>query len=314
MTAHFKLAAAGVALTALLAACSPSSEKTEGAKAAATSVQASADVQPFKVGELDVIALRDGGLKDIPNDNKVLAIDRTPEEVAAVLTAAGLPGDKFDLSIQPLLVRDGDAVVLLDAGAGGAMGPGAGKLVASLKSAGVEPGQITDVLISHGHGDHVGGLVDANGALTFPNATIRMTEAEWTAIKADQSLAQLVPVITPKVQTLAPGAQVTPSIKAYAIDGHTPGHTGYQITSGGESLLYVGDMVHHHVISVQRPDWTIQFDGDPDVAEASRKAVLAKAADENLRLYVVHFPFPGIGRIQRKDDTFVWVPESPVQP
>lgn len=314
MTAHFKLAAAAAALSALMAACSPAAEKTEASDTTATAVRASADVQPFKVGALDVIALRDGGMTGVPNDNKILAVDRTPEEVSAVLTAAGLPGDSFDLSIQPLLVRDGDAVVLIDAGAGAGMGAGAGKLPASLASAGVQPGQVTDVLISHGHGDHVGGLVTADGALTFPNATIRMTEAEWTAIKADPALAALVTAITPKVQTFAPGAQVTPSIKAYAIDGHTPGHTGYEIASGGERLIYIGDMAHHSVISVQRPDWRIQFDADAPTAQASRKAVFGRAADENLKIYAVHFPFPGVGRVRREGETFVWVPETPAQP
>lgn len=311
MTAHFKFAAAAAALSALLAACSPAADKTEASDTAATAVQASADVQPFKVGTLDVIALRDGGMTGVPNDNKILGVGRTPEEVAAVLTAAGLPGDSFDLSIQPLLVRDGDAVVLIDAGAGAGMGAGAGKLPASLASAGVQPGQVTDVLISHGHGDHVGGLVTADGALTFPNAAIRMTEAEWTALKADASMAAVVTAITPKVQTFAAGAQITPSIKAVSIAGHTPGHTGYEIASGSERLLYIGDTAHHHVISVQRPDWRIQFDGDAPTAQASRKALLARAADENLRLYAVHFPFPGLGRVRREGETFVWVPETP---
>jgi glyoxylase-like metal-dependent hydrolase (beta-lactamase superfamily II) len=314
MTAHFKLAAAAAALSALLAACSPAAEKTETSETTAAAVQASADVQPFKVGALDVIALRDGGMTGVPNDNKILGVGRTPEEVAAVLTAAGLPGDSFDLSIQPLLVRDGDAVVLIDAGAGAGMGAGAGKLPASLASAGVQPGQVTDILISHGHGDHVGGLVTAEGALTFPNATIRMTEAEWTAIKADPTLAALVTAITPKVQTFAAGAQVTPSIKAYPIAGHTPGHTGYEITSGAERLLYIGDMAHHHVISVQRPDWRIQFDGDAPTAQASRKAVFGRAADENLRLHAAHFPFPGLGRVRREGETFVWAPDAPARP
>ena len=310
MTAHLKLAAAGVALTALLAACSPATEKSDGGATAASAVTASADVQPFRIGDLDVVALRDGGMTGVPNDNTILAVNRTKGEVAAVLTAAGLPGETFDLSIQPLLVRDGDRVVLLDAGAGTSMGAIAGKLPASLRAAGVEPGQITDVLISHGHGDHVAGLVDGAGALTFPNATIRMTAAEWTAIKADPLLAALVTAITPRVETFAAGAQVTPGIKAYAIDGHTPGHTGYEIGTGADRVLYVGDMVHHHVISVQRPDWRIQFDGDAPTAEASRKAVLARAADENLRVYAVHFPFPGIGRIRREGETFVWAPET----
>lgn len=310
MTAHLKLAAAGVALTALLAACSPAAEKTDGAATAATAVTASADVQPFRIGDLEVVALRDGGMTGVPNDNTILAVNRTKEEVAAVLTAAGLPGDTFDLSIQSLLVRDGERVVLLDAGAGASMGAIAGKLPASLRAAGVEPGQITDVLISHGHGDHVAGLVDGAGALTFPNATIRMTEAEWTAIRADPQLAALVTAITPRVETFAAAAQITPGIKAFAIDGHTPGHTGYEIGTGADRVLYVGDMVHHYVISVQRPDWRIQFDGDAPTAEASRKAVLARAADENLRVYAVHFPFPGIGRIRREGETFVWAPET----
>ncbi|MFC0634308.1 MBL fold metallo-hydrolase [Brevundimonas balnearis] len=305
---HFKLALAAAALGAVLAACSPApeAETTE----AATAIAESADVHSFTVGELQLAALRDGGMTGVPNDNTVLAVDRTPEEVAAVLTAAGLPGDSFDLSIQPLLVRDGERVVLIDAGGGASMGANAGKLGASLAAAGVEPGQITDVLISHGHGDHVAGLVDGSGALTFPNATIRLAAAEWTAIQADAQLAQLVAAISPKVETFQPGAQVTPSITAYTIDGHTPGHTGYLIASGGERLLYVGDMVHHHVISVQRPTWTIAFDGDEAVAEASRQAVLARAADENLRVYAVHFPFPGLGRIQRQGDGFAWSPES----
>ena len=106
MTAHLKLAAAGVALAALLAACSPGAEKAEAAATSASAVTASADVQPFRIGDLEAVALRDGGMTGVPNDNSVLAINRTPEDVAAVLTAAGLPGDSFDLSIQPLLVRD----------------------------------------------------------------------------------------------------------------------------------------------------------------------------------------------------------------
>lgn len=311
MSSHLKLAAAGLLLSGLIAAagCSQPAETTE--PAAAETPATSPDVQRFRVGSLELVALRDGGLTGLPNDNTVLAVGQTPEEVSALLTAAGLPGNTLDLSIQPLLVRDGQRLVLLDAGGGASMGATAGKLVASLASADVQPDQITDVLISHGHGDHVAGLVDGSGALTFPNATIRMTAAEWTAIQADAQLAALVTAITPKVETFAPGAQVTPSVKAYAIDGHTPGHTGYEIASGDERLIYIGDSMHHHVISVQQPTWTIAFDGDEATAEASRQALLSRAASENLLIYAVHFPYPGVGRIQRREDTFVWVPETP---
>lgn len=312
MKAHTPLVATGLMLAALLgtAACTPAADSKEPASAAAVPA-ASADVYPFKVGALDVVALRDGGMSGVPNDNKVLGVGRTPAEVAAVLTANGLPGDTFALSIQPLLVRDGQRLVLLDAGAGNSFGPGAGKLPASLAAAGVQPDQITDVLISHSHGDHVVGLVNASGGLTYPNATIRLAAAEWAFLQANIEMKALVDAITPKVETFQPGAAaLTPSISSVAINGHTPGHMGYEITSGTERLLYVGDTVHHSVISVQRPDWQIAFDTDAPTATASREALLERAATQNLRIYAVHFPFPGLGRIQKTGEVHTWVSEA----
>jgi glyoxylase-like metal-dependent hydrolase (beta-lactamase superfamily II) len=306
----FKIAAASALLSGVLlaAGCTQPAETTEPASAEAPA--ANSDVTRFSVGSLEVISLRDGGIT-VPNDNKVLAIDRTREEVSALLTANGLAGESLDLSIQPLLVRDGQRLVLIDAGAGAYMGPTPGRLPASLRAAGIDPAEITDVLISHGHGDHVVGLVDESNGLTFPNAVIRISAPEWTAMQADEEIGYVVTAITAKVETFQPNAQITPSIKAYAINGHTPGHTGYEIASGDEKLLYIGDAMHHQVISVQQPTWTIAFDGDEATAEASRQALLSRAASENLRLYAVHFPYPGIGRIQRREDTFVWVPETP---
>lgn len=315
MKSQTKLAAASLMLATLMGAagCSPDAQKSD--PVAAQAPAAGVDVHPFKVGLLDVVALRDGGLSGLPNDNTVLGVGRTPAEVAAVLTANGLPGDSFSLSVQPLLVRDGARVVLLDAGAGNSFGAGAGKLPASLAAAGLRPDQITDVLISHSHGDHVVGLVNASGALTFPNATIRMAAAEWAFLQANAEMAALVAAITPKVQTFQPGATaLTPSISSVAIDGHTPGHMGYEISSGQESLLYIGDTMHHSVISVQRPEWQIAFDTDAPTATASRQALLERAAAGNLRVYAVHFPFPGVGRVRRQDDGFVWIPEAAAQP
>ena len=95
------------------------------------------------------------------------------------------------------------------------------------------------------------------------------------------------------------------------VNGHTPGHSAYEIASGADRLLYIGDSAHHFVISVQKPDWTVEFDGDAPIAQASRRALLQRAADQNLRLYAVHFPYPGVGRVKAQGDGFVWIPETP---
>lgn len=304
MMLHFKLALLAGALGVVLSACSPAPEATEPDSAAAVT---SPDVHAFTIGDFQAFALRDGGLS-VPNDGSTLAMGEPKADVDALLNRAGLATDSLDLSIQPLLVRAGERVVLFDTGAAGQMGT-EGKLPASLAAAGVSPDQITDVLISHGHGDHVGGLV-RDGALAFPNAAIRMSADEWAALQADTAMAGLVQVITPKVETFAAGAEVLPGVQAVDIDGHTPGHSGFEIVSGADRLLYIADTMHHQVISVQRPTWTIAFDGDEAVAEASRQALLARAADQNARVYAFHFPFPGLGRIERREGDFVWTPEG----
>lgn len=306
MTLYPRLAAAGLVLAALLSACSPPAEKKAEAPAATTAAAAHPDTYAFRIGQLEAVALKDGEL-NIP----AASADspwRNTAEVAALLTQAGQTDGTIHLSIQPLLVRDGDKVVLIDTGAGGQMGT-EGKLQASLRAAGVEPGQVTDILISHAHGDHVGGLT-AGAGLAFPNATIHISIPEWTALQAQTDMADLVRTITPKVQAFAPGSVVVPNITAVSLDGHTPGHSGYEIASGDARLLYFGDALHSSVISIQRPEWKNGWDADSAVAIATRQALLERGVTQNLMVYGVHFPFPGLGRIQRRDDGFVWAPAS----
>ena len=270
-------------------------------------IAASASVKPFAIGSYQAAALSDGELS-MPNDNKTLAINKGKPEVDALLKANSLPIDQLHLSVQPLVVKTTDKVLLFDTGAGGLFGPTVGKLPASLTAAGIDPASVTDIFISHGHGDHIGGLV-ANDALAFPNAAIHIQAAEWSSLKAQEQMASLVTVMTPKVVEFQPGAELVPGVKSVDIKGHPPGHSGYLISSGDQSLLYIGDTMHHSVVSVQQPDWTIAYDGDAPTAQASRKQVIETSAANGQRIYAVHFPFPGLGKFAKQGDTFVWVAE-----
>lgn len=264
----------------------------------------------LQIGDLEAYALEDGHLV-VPNDGKLLGFGRPPSETAEVLAAAGLPRDTIRLDIQGLLVKSGDRVILFDTGTGDASFADAGRLPRSLALAGVQPAAVTDIFISHAHSDHVGGLVTKAGALAFPAATIHFSAPEWAALQAetDADARRLVAAIAPKVSAFEPGAQVLPVVKAVATQGHTPGHSSYEIGAGTEKVFYLGDLAHHSVISVQRPAWSIPVDADRPAAEAMRQQTLAKLAADHTRVFAVHFPFPGVGHVVAEGPGLVWRPE-----
>jgi glyoxylase-like metal-dependent hydrolase (beta-lactamase superfamily II) len=297
----------GFLILAALAACSsssPSPSSPSGTPESPTNAAAERAIHRFTIGTLEAVALRDGS---ITMPFKQLFGDSHVDEGGELLAAAGLSRDDVHLSIQPLLVKTTDRVLLFDTGAGGAL-PGTGNLTAALAEAGVAPADVTDIFISHGHGDHVGGLV-TKGALTYPAATIHIGAADWAAIQGAPEDKELVTAVAAKIDAFAPGARLLPEVTAVDTAGHTPGHSSYLIGTGVDQLFYLGDVAHHYIISVQRPAWSIQFDMDHAAAEKRRADVLAKLAADRTRVYGVHFPFPGIGRVDHAGDTPTWQPE-----
>jgi glyoxylase-like metal-dependent hydrolase (beta-lactamase superfamily II) len=272
--------------------------------AQADPAQVTPEAHAFHIGAFEAWSLRDL-THVVPNDNSVIGQGQTPAEVAAVLKAAGQPTDHITLSIDALLVKTGDRVVLIDTG----MGPKAhGVLMGSLAKAGVTPDQVTDVLITHSHPDHIGGLLTADGASAFPRATIRMTDTEWATVKADPQQAAFITAVGSQVQPFAGGAEILPGITSVVLKGHTPGHTGYEIVSGTSKLLDIGDMAHSSVVSLAKPEWAMGYDSDKPAGEATRRAELTVLAKSGETIFAPHFPFPGMGTVKAKRDGFSLVP------
>ena len=287
----------------LLTACAPSASVVTSA----APIAVAEGVVRLNVGAIEVTSFQDA-TGQRPNDGTIFAIGEDPAAVRAVLEAAGAPKDSLRVDANVLLVQTGERRVLLDSGSGTAFGS-PGRFPERLAAAGVGAEAITDIVISHAHGDHIGGLV-TGGRLAFANARIHIAAEEWAALQGQAAQAALVAVIRPRVNAVRRGDRIAPGISTVAVAGHTSGHMATEISSGGQRLLAVGDTVHHYVLSVRKPEWTIRFDSDADTAERSRRALLAAAARERTVLFAPHFPAPGLGRVRVEGDGFAWVPLS----
>jgi glyoxylase-like metal-dependent hydrolase (beta-lactamase superfamily II) len=157
----------------------------------------------------------------------------------------------------------------------------------------------------------VGGLATADGQSAFPKAVIHMSAHEWAFMQNQPSNSGLVKVIAAQVTTFEPGGVVAPGVRAVALVGHTPGHTGYEISSGGARLIDIGDTAHSAIISPAKPDWDIKYDQDPGAGRANRRALLTRLAATHEWVFAPHFPFPGVGHVEARGDGFVWAPGKP---
>ncbi len=229
-----------------------------------------------------------------------------------------------ETSVNGFLVNTGAKLVLIDAGAGTFFGPTLGKLVANLQASGYQPSQVDEIYITHLHVDHVGGLV-TNGERTFANATVRvdrqdadfwLSEQKMEAAPAEMkdffkgAMAALKPYREAnRLKTFDSGAgDLLSGIKALSTHGHTPGHTSYEVSSGGQKLLLIGDLIHVAAVQLSDPAVTIAFDVDPKAAAAMRGQVFQQAAKDGTPMGASHIAFPGLGRLRADGDGYRWLP------
>jgi glyoxylase-like metal-dependent hydrolase (beta-lactamase superfamily II) len=284
--------------------------------------RAAAGSHSVKLGEAVVTIVSDGHL-EFPVD---FQLARTPAaEVDRLFQSEGLePPRLFQPPTNVTLVRNGTDTILIDAGSGSLFQDTAGKLPDNLEAAGVDRESVTKVVLTHAHPDHLWGVIDDfDDTERFPNATYVIAPEEWdfwthpdtpSAIpEAFQGMARgtqrILKRIEEKIERRNAGETVAPGLTYVATAGHTPGHMAVMVESGGERLLVGGDALSHSLVSFARPDWSWGSDLDSDAAIRTRRRLLAELADERTPLIGFHLlPWPGLGRVERKDGTFRFVP------
>jgi glyoxylase-like metal-dependent hydrolase (beta-lactamase superfamily II) len=274
----------------------------------------------FKHGDFEVMVVSDGHLT-LPTG--ILAPDAPAEERAAVLSAGGSGGERFEPPCNVTAIRAGSDLIVFDAGSGAGVQPTAGKLLENLVAAGIDPASVTKVVFTHGHLDHVAGTILSEGALRFPRAAYHSAAAEWDfwmdkdiltklpkefhdfAIGAQRSYGAVKDV----VKMVKPGDDIVTGIRVLDTAGHTPGHVSFEV-AGEDGLIVVGDAVLAPWVFFPHPEWKFAFDADHDKAIAARKKLLDRAATDRIRLIGFHWAYPGIGHAERKDGAFRYVPAA----
>lgn len=291
-------AALGVGAAAPLAAALP----TTASAAAEMKGMSIAKSRRVPLGGFEVTTLLAGtAARDAPQG--IFGMNVSEEEFASVSEENFLPTDKVQFFFTPTLVNTGSELILFDTG----LNPAG--ITAAVEDAGYTTDQIDKVVITHMHGDHIGGLMGDAGE-TFANAAYMTGAVEhnhWAAADNDTFKAKVAP-LSEKMTMLDDGGSVASGITAMAAFGHTPGHMGYMIESEGKQLMLIADLANHPVWSLAKPDWEVRFDMDKAGAAASRRKVLGMLAADRVPMVGYHMPFPAMGYVAARGDGFEYIP------
>jgi glyoxylase-like metal-dependent hydrolase (beta-lactamase superfamily II) len=262
------------------------------------------------VGDIQVTAILDGYV-DLGTN---LFPDADPEAVAELQKANFAPvGDSVRASVNCFVVNTGDKLAIIDAGGRNLLGPTLGDMPRGLSAAGIEPANVDLVVATHMHPDHIGGITTKNGAAAFENAQLVVHGDDWDYWMSADNLNSAGDLAKPFFQAAQAAAtpyakmvrkigddeEVMPGVRSLALPGHTPGHTGYMISSGNDTLLIWGDIVHSSILQFPHPNWSIAFDTSPQKANATRRRAFDMAQTDRLLVAGMHLPFPGIGHVVR---------------
>lgn len=260
----------------------------------------------FKLGSFEVTTLL-AGSRALENPQETFGTNASPEDFAALSEANFIPADRSQNFFTPTLVNTGADLVLFDTGLA------ADAMVAALAAAGVTPDQVTTVVLTHMHGDHIGGLMAADGITpTYANAryvTGAVEHNHWSSAGNEGFDKNVVP-LNDRITFLDDGGSVTGGITGLAAFGHSPGHMVYQVESDGQRLMITADTANHYVWSLQKPDWEVRFDMDKAAAAATRRQVFGMIAADRIPFIGYHMPFPGVGFVEALGDGFRYVPAS----
>jgi glyoxylase-like metal-dependent hydrolase (beta-lactamase superfamily II) len=239
-----------------------------------------------------------------------------------------MPKDKMSVYFAPLVINTGGKLVVVDTGNGPAAyasSKGAvGQFATNMAAAGFDPKAIDIVVISHFHGDHVNGLLNAEGGPAFPNAEVLVPAAEWKFWMDDGEMSRasgdrmtglfknnrrvFEAGLKKKVTPYEWGKDVAPGLLAVDTIGHTPGHTSYVLSSGSDKVYIQSDVTNHPALFVSNPGWHLMFDQDPQLAEKTRRKVYDMLVADKMRVQGFHYPFPANGYVEKDGNGYRLVP------